>query len=172
MKRTDVTRALQIAVSGGSVCGRRVGEQARALGRALAAGGAIVVCGGRGGVMEAVARGVREAGGLVIGLLPGYGHAEGNPWLGVAIPTGLGHARNVLVAAAGDVLVALPGADGTLSEIALARVLGRPVVVLGGRVSVRGVVRARSPEDAARRALRLARAVRDGAATATRTRPA
>lgn len=167
-----MTRPLQIAVAGGGACGLRVARQGEALGRALAAGGAVVVCGGLGGVMEAVARGARDAGGLAVGLLPGYEHADGNAFLGVTLPTGLGHARNVLVAAAGDVLVALPGADGTLSEIALARVLGRPVVVLGGRITVRGVVRARSPEDAARRALRLARAVRDGAATASRTRPA
>lgn len=167
-----MTRPLQIAVAGGGRCGARVARQAETLGRALAAGGAVVVCGGLGGAMEAVSRGAREAGGLVVGLLPGYAHGDGNRFLGVALPTGLGHARNVLVAAAGDVLVALPGADGTLSEIALARVLGRPVVVLGGGVAVRGVVRARSPEDAARRALRLARALRDGAATATPTRPA
>jgi uncharacterized protein (TIGR00725 family) len=168
-----MTRPLQVAVAGGGTCGPRAARQAEALGRALAAAGAVVVCGGLGGAMEAVSRGARDAGGLVVGLLPGYAHADGNAFLGVALPTGLGHARNVLVAAAGDVLVALPGAHGTLSEIALARVLGRPVVLLGTRrVPVDGVVRARTPEDAARRALRLGRAFRDGAATASPTRRA
>lgn len=167
-----MTRPPQIAVAGGGACGPRAARQAEALGRALAAGGAVVICGGLGGAIAAVSRGARAAGGLVVGLLPGYAHADGNPWLGVALPTGLGHARNVLVAAAGDVLVALPGAHGTLSEIALARVLGRPVVVLGGRVQVAGVVHARSVGDAARRALRLAGSVRAGAARATRTRRA
>ncbi|MCW5892569.1 MAG: TIGR00725 family protein [bacterium] len=165
-----MSRPLQIAVAGGGTCGPRAARQAETLGRALAEGGAVVICGGLGGAMAAVSRGARAAGGLVVGLLPGYAHADGNPWLGVALPTGIGHARNVLVAAAGDVLVALPGAHGTLSEIALARVLGRPVVVLGGRVPVAGVVRARSPEDAARRALRLA--ATGGAARASRTRRA
>ena len=75
----------------------------------------------------------------------------------VALPTGLGYARNVLVAAAGDALIALPGQHGTLSEVALARVLGRPVVTLGRKRDVAGVVAARTPEEAVRRALALAR---------------
>jgi len=131
---------------------------ARALGRELAAAGAIVVCGGLGGVMAAVARGAAERDGTVVGVLPGYDRALGNPWLDVALPTGLGHARNVLVAAAGDALIALPGESGTLSEIALARVLGRPVVVLGAWKELRGVAHARTPKEAAARAVSLATA--------------
>ena len=131
---------------------------ARALGRELAAAGAIVVCGGLGGVMAAVARGAAERHGTVVGLLPGYDRAFGNPWLDVTIPTGLGHARNALVAATGDALIALPGESGTLSEIALARVLGRPVIVLGAWTHLRGVLRAATPRAAAARAVALATA--------------
>jgi uncharacterized protein (TIGR00725 family) len=152
----------QIAVAGGGVCTRRVQALAYAVGRGLALAGAAVVCGGLDGVMEAAARGAAEAGGVVIGLLPGSDRAAGNRHLTVAVPTGLGHARNVLVAAAGDALVALPGADGTLAEIAFARVLGRPVVVLGGWKQVRGVVRARTAAEAVRRALALAARQRAG----------
>ena len=150
-------RRVQIAVAGGNRCTPRVARLARALGREIAAANAVLVCGGLRGTMEAVARGAAEAGGTVVGLLPTYAHRDGNRWLDVALPTGLGHARNVLVAAAGDALVALPGEHGTLSEIAFARVLGRPVIALGAWRSVDGVAYARTPADAVRRALRLAR---------------
>jgi uncharacterized protein (TIGR00725 family) len=153
----------QIAVAGGGACTRRTATLAHAVGRHLALGGAVLVCGGLGGVMEAAARGAAEAGGTVVGLLPGRDRAAGNRHLTVAIPTGLGHARNVLVAAAGDALVALPGAHGTLAEIAFARVLGRPVVVLGAWRGVPGVIRAGTPAEAVRCALVLAARQRAGA---------
>src|SRR5207237_8657507 len=139
---------------------RRTAAMARALGRELAAAGAIVVCGGLGGVMAAVARGAAERNGTIVGLLPGYDRALGNPWLDITIPTGLGHARNVLVASTGDALIALPGEQGTLSEIALARVLGRPVIVLGAWKEIRDVTPARTPREAAARAVALASAGR------------
>jgi uncharacterized protein (TIGR00725 family) len=146
-----------IAVSGGNACTRATARAARAVGRALADAGAIVVCGGRGGVMEAAARGGAERGGTVVGILPGYDRRAGNRHLTITIPTGLGHARNVVVAAAGDALIVLPGKHGTLSEVALARVLGRPVVVLGAWRDVPGVHTAADPDEAVRLALRLAR---------------
>jgi len=150
-------RPLQIAVAGGGTCSRATARLARTLGREVAAAGAILVCGGLGGTMAAAARGAAERGGTVLGLLPGYEHGCGNRHLTIVVPTGLGHARNVLVAAAGDALIALPGAHGTLSEVALARVLGRPVIVLGAWGAVQGVVRARTCRAAVRRALALAR---------------
>ena len=131
--------APQVAVAGGSRCPPSVARVAQQLGATLADLGAIVVCGGLGGVMQAVARGVRERGGLVIGILPDYDRRSGNRHLSAAIPTGLGHGRNLLVAAAGDVLVALPGASGTLSEIAFALRLGRPVIGLGAWGGIPGV---------------------------------
>ena len=148
---------LFISVIGGGQIDGPTADLAYEVGRLLALRGATVVCGGLGGVMEWAARGAAEVGGTVVGLLPGYDAARGNRFLSVVIPTGIGHARNALVAAAGDALIALPGEHGTLSEIALARVLGRPVVVLGSRVRVRGVATVRTPAAAVRRALALAR---------------
>jgi uncharacterized protein (TIGR00725 family) len=105
-------------------------DAAAQVGRELAGAGAVVVCGGLGGVMEAVSRGVREAGGCCIGLLPGEDRAEGNPQLSLSLPTGLGEARNALVVRAGEVVVALGRGYGTLSEIALALRMGKHVVGL------------------------------------------
>jgi len=106
--------------------------------------------------MEAAARGAAEGGGTVVGLVPSYDPARANRHLAIVIPTGMGHARNVLVAAAGDVLIALPGEHGTLAEIALARAIGRPVVALAAWRTVADVAYARTAGDAVRRALVLA----------------
>jgi uncharacterized protein (TIGR00725 family) len=106
-------------------------EVAEAVGRGLAERGAIVVCGGRGGVMAAASRGAQSVGGLTVGLLPGTDRDEGNEWLTVAIPTGLGELRNGLVVRSADVVIAVGGAYGTLSEIALALKTGVPVIGLG-----------------------------------------
>ena len=102
--------------------------QAFELGIMLSQAGYSIVCGGKGGVMEAVARGAAQTGGLCIGLLPGHDQTEANPFLSVAIPTGLDHARNYLVAQAGEVVVAIGGSYGTLSEIAFALTMGKPVI--------------------------------------------
>jgi len=103
-------------------------EQAGAL---LAERGAVLVTGGRGGVMEAACRGARSAGGLTVGILPGEDRAEGNQWLSVALPTGLGELRNGLIVRAADCLLAIGGSYGTLSEVALALRTRVPVVGLG-----------------------------------------
>ncbi len=163
-------RPPQISVAGGGTCSARTARLAEAVGRELAAAGAILVCGGLGGVMEAAARGAARRGGMVVGLLPTYRHADGNAHLTVRLPTGLGHARNMLVAAAGDAVIALPGLHGTLAEVALARVLERPVVVLGAWGDLPGVVRARTPGAAVRQALRLARRATGRRATPHRRR--
>jgi len=103
-----------------------------AVGLGLAERGHVVVCGGLGGVMEAVSRGAAEAGGVVVGLLPGYSRADANPHVTVAIPTGLGELRNGLLVRSSDVLVSVGGSWGTLSEVALAVRTGVPVVALRG----------------------------------------
>lgn len=105
-------------------------EQAREVGHLLAAAGAVVVCGGLGGVMEAVSEGVAEAGGSSVGLLPGRDRTDANASLSIALPTGLGEARNWLVVCASDVVIAIGQGYGTLSEIALALRSGRHVVGL------------------------------------------
>jgi uncharacterized protein (TIGR00725 family) len=107
---------------------------AEALGRGLAQRGHVVVCGGLGGVMEAVSRGAAEAGGVVLGLLPGTDRAAANPHVTVAVPTGLGELRNGLLVRTSDVVVSVGGSWGTLSEIALAVRAGVPVVGIGGWV--------------------------------------
>jgi uncharacterized protein (TIGR00725 family) len=106
-------------------------ELAEEVGAAVADAGAGLVCGGLGGVMEAACRGARSRGGLTLGLLPGLDREAANGWVIVAVPTGLGEARNALVVRAADAVVAIGGGWGTLSEIALALKTGVPVVGLG-----------------------------------------
>lgn len=106
-------------------------DAAAGAGRWAAERGHVVVCGGLGGVMAAGARGAAEAGGVVVGLLPGTDRRDGNAWLTVAIPTGLGEMRNALLVRAADVVLCVGGSWGTLSELALAVRTGVPVVALG-----------------------------------------
>src|SRR5215217_5485232 len=103
-----------------------------AIGRLVAERGCTLVCGGLGGAMAAACRGAQEAGGVTIGIIPGYDDRAANPWVEHVICTGIGQARNVLVAATGQALIAVGGGWGTLSEIALGLRLGHPIVLLGG----------------------------------------
>ena len=147
-----------IAVIGGSSADEAALRAAEAVGREIARAGAMLVCGGLGGVMEAACRGAASAGGLTIGLLPGTDPAAANPAVRVPIPTGLGHFRNFLVVRAAAGVVALPGAAGTLSEAAMARTLGKPLVTLAGSpegspvgpplAAVPGALAAASPAEA------------------------
>jgi uncharacterized protein (TIGR00725 family) len=125
-------RAKQVAVIGSGGCGEeteawRLAEQ---VGRLLAEAGATVVCGGGGGVMEAVSRGAAGAGGGVIGVLPWLSVDDANPYCTQVVATGIGQARNLAVVASGEAAIAISGEWGTLSEIAHARNLGRTVVAL------------------------------------------
>jgi uncharacterized protein (TIGR00725 family) len=125
-------RPLYIAVIGGGRCNAAEYSLAESVGRLIGGMGAILVCGGLAGIMEAAARGAKEAGGATIGVLPGHERAPGNPYLDYSITTGLGHARNLAVVSSGDAVIAVGGGYGTLSEIGLAAKVGRPVVILGG----------------------------------------
>ena len=133
-----------------SVIGSGAAHEPRAeeVGRLLAEHGCTVVTGGRGEVMAAAARGAKAAGGTTIGILPGESRAEANEWIDHAVATGLGHARNFAVAASGDAVIAVGGSWGTLSEIAFARLLGRPVVILDSGWKLEGIDRAETPADA------------------------
>jgi uncharacterized protein (TIGR00725 family) len=124
-------------------------EAAEAIGRGIARAHHVLVCGGLGGVMAAACRGGAEAGGLTVGLLPGTDRGVANQWVRVAIPTGLGELRNGLVVRAADVVVAVGGAYGTLSEVALALKTGVPVIGLG-TWEIEGVHAVDSPEGALR----------------------
>ncbi len=142
MKRKKV---LQVAVVGGSDVDAEALSLATEVGSVIAELGAIIICGGLGGVMEAVARGAKLHNGLTIGILPAYSHETANEFIDIAIPTGMGHARNVLVASAGDVVVGLPGAHGTRAEISIALILGRPVFGLQAWNDIPGVRPVASP---------------------------
>jgi uncharacterized protein (TIGR00725 family) len=119
-----------VAVCGASDPAPGQRELAREVGRRLAEADAIVLCGGLGGVMEAVSEGATRAGGTVVGILPGGDRSAGNPHLSLAIATGLGEARNAVLTSAADSVIAIGGGWGTLSEIGLARKKGRRVVAL------------------------------------------
>jgi uncharacterized protein (TIGR00725 family) len=119
-----------VAVVGGSDCTNAEAALAEALGRLLAQRGAVVVCGGLTGVMEAVAKGVRAAGGLTIGILPGNDQRDANAYIDVPLATGMGEMRNALIVRVAGAIVAIGGGTGTLSEIALALRIGTPVVGL------------------------------------------
>ncbi len=128
---------------------------AREVGRCIAGAGAVLVCGGLGGVMEAAARGCAEAGGLVLGILPGPEAEQANSFVGIAVPTNMGHARNVIIAHTAQALIAVEGEYGTLSEIAIGLKLGRPVIALGTRHPIEGMVVATSPATAVRLAFSM-----------------
>ncbi|GIW04471.1 MAG: TIGR00725 family protein [Thermomicrobiales bacterium] len=131
--------------------------------------GAILICGGLEGAMAAACRGAKRAGGTTIGILPGYDPAMANPWVDIPICTGMGQARNVIIVASAGAVIAAGGGFGTLSEIALALRLGRPVVLVGGWSQVlatpearqivtrarASLVHATTPEEAIEHAIRL-----------------
>jgi uncharacterized protein (TIGR00725 family) len=148
-----------IAVVGASNCSPGEEELAEEVGRDLAEAGAILICGGRGGVMAAACRGARAAGGLTIGVLPGNSAAEANPDVDIPIVTGLGEARNVIIVRTAQAVIAVGGEFGTLSEIAFALKLGRPVIGLETwQLAKRGqpsqaIVYAATPDEAVRLAL-------------------
>lgn len=125
-----MARPVQITVIGASEGEGKILDDAEAVGRLIAEAGAVLVCGGMTGVMEAVSRGASEAGGTVIAIVPTTDPADANPHVTHSIATGIGHARNLAVVASGDAVIAIGGSWGTLSEIAFARTLGRGVVAL------------------------------------------
>jgi uncharacterized protein (TIGR00725 family) len=140
---------IQVSVIGSGVEQEALAEE---VGRLLAERGCVVVTGGLGEVMAAASRGAKAAGGTTVGILPGESRANANPWVDHVVVTGIGHARNLAVAASGDAVIAVGGSWGTLAEIAFARRLGRPVVALAGW-SLDGIDVAATPEDAVERAL-------------------
>ena len=158
-----MTRAPQVAVCGPADCTETQAAHAELIGRRLAAGGAVVICGGGAGVMAAVARGARAAGGVVVGVGPGTDRRDAPEDLTVSLATDLGQARNAVIVASADAVVAVGGSWGTLSEIALARRRGVPVVVLdgwqvrdAGGAPLGGFLDATTADEAAELALRAA----------------
>ena len=149
-----------IGVIGGARVDSHVKQEAFDVGRHVARRGAILVCGGLGGVMEAACQGAKAEGGLTVGVLPGSEIAAANPYVSIPVATGMGIARNAIIAKTADVLIAVDGSYGTLSEIAMALNLGKTVVQLGswrlpqaGKVDPELYVTAENPEDAVERAV-------------------
>jgi uncharacterized protein (TIGR00725 family) len=140
MRKQKVT----ISVIGGHKITSKVEKIAHNIGKIIAKVGAITVCGGLVGVMKAVAKGAKEAGGITLGILPGTNKADANDYIDIAVPTGMGYARNAVVACCADIIVALPGSHGTSSEISYGIVYKRPVIDLGnwnrdGMIKVKNV---------------------------------
>ncbi|RLD97283.1 MAG: TIGR00725 family protein [Aquificota bacterium] len=138
-----------VGVIGASQCNPQEYERAYQLGRGIARLGAFLVCGGLGGVMEAASKGAREEGGLVIGIIPQSNPGEANPYVTVAVATGMGHARNSIIVNTAQVLVAVGGEYGTLSEIALALKGGKAVLGLD-TWDIPGVIRVSSVKETLR----------------------
>jgi uncharacterized protein (TIGR00725 family) len=150
-----------IGVIGGGNVSSKVTETAEAVGREIARRGAVLVCGGLGGVMEAACRGAHAEGGLTIGILPGEDRRAANQYVKIPIATGLGYARNLAVARSSQAVIAVDGSYGTLSEIAFALQGGTPVIGLGtwelsrkGRADS-GIIAAKDPEEAVNKAFEL-----------------
>ncbi|MGA2775307.1 MAG: TIGR00725 family protein [Candidatus Omnitrophota bacterium] len=136
-----------VSVIGGRQCTAKVEQLAHKLGKKLAKVADYLVCGGLSGTMEAVSKGFKDAGGVTIGILPSYNKFDANAYIDICIPTGLGLARNVLVVKAADVVVALPGEAGTLSEVAYCLQFGIPVICLKSW-DIKGVIKVNSIEKA------------------------
>ena len=143
MKNQKIT----ISVIGGHECDSEVESLAHNIGIIIGKMGAIFVCGGLGGVMYAAAKGAKDAGGLTIGLLPGTSKKDANPYIDIALPTTIGYARNAMVACSADIIVALPGSHGTLSEICYGLVYKRPVIDLGNW-NRKGMIKVKNLKDA------------------------
>ena len=138
-----------IAVIGGRDCDESLYQQAMDVGRLIAQNGAILVCGGRGGVMEAACKGASEAGGIAVGILPGDDIRDANSWVTVPIATGIGLARNLIIARTASAAIAIGGEYGTLSEIAYCLQFRIPVFTLHSW-DIKGIVAVDTPEEAVR----------------------
>jgi uncharacterized protein (TIGR00725 family) len=139
---------MQVGVIGGVVCDNKTEMIAEEIGRELALRGVTLICGGLGGVMEASARGAKRQGGTTIGILPGNSREDANRYIDFQIVTNMGHARNAIIAASSDVLIAVGGEYGTLSEIAIALKMGKRVVVIESKWGIEGTIKATDPQEA------------------------
>jgi uncharacterized protein (TIGR00725 family) len=143
-----MAQVVYIAVIGGGDVSDETAALAREVGREVAGRGAVLLCGGLGGVMAAAAQGAQEAGGVSLGILPEGDRRRANPFLTYSIATNLGHARNVLMAHSADALIAVDGSYGTVSEAAIALKLGKPVIALSVTWDLAGIKQAASPAEA------------------------
>ena len=143
-----MAQPVYVAVIGGGHADTEICNLAREVGREVARRGAVLLCGGLGGVMAAAAQGASEAGGVSLGVLPDADRGRANPHLTYSIATNLGHARNILIAHSADGVIAVDGDYGTISEAAIALKLGKPVVALKADWDLRSLKRAASAQEA------------------------
>jgi len=146
-----------VAVVGAGRASEAARDAARRVGEAVARSGAVLICGGLGGVMEAAALGAKQAGGVTLGVLPGPDTSQANPFIDYAIATNMGQARNAVIVQTADAVVSVHGGYGTLSEIALALKAGKPVFCIHPPCEVPGARIVESPQEAAERAVAAAR---------------
>jgi uncharacterized protein (TIGR00725 family) len=146
-----------IAIIGAGKCSKKLRDMAAEVGKCVAQNGGIVVCGGLGGVMEGAARGAKEGGGIVIGIIPSDNKNDANEFVDYVIPTGFGEGRNVFIVRTADAVVALPGKYGTLSEMALTLHAGKPLISVSAWKLGDEVNQVDDPIEAAKLALKLAR---------------
>ena len=151
MKKQEIM--IQIGVIGAGSCDDHIRRLAEDVGREIAKNDAILVCGGLSGVMEAVAKGCKNEGGLTIGIIPGNKKEDANEYIDVVIQTAMGHARNAIIAQSCDSLIAIGGEYGTLSEIALALKMGKNVITLESKWKIDGVHTASNSHDAGKLAI-------------------
>ena len=144
---------ITISIIGGHDASDEVEQLAHNIGKIVAEVGAVLVCGGLSGVMEAASMGAKDAGGLTVGILPGACASDANPYIDLKVVTDMGHARNVVLVRSADAVIAVSGGYGTLSEIAIARKIGVPCVGLHTWDLDPGVVRTDDPEEAVRCAM-------------------
>ena len=149
----QLKKKIRIGVIGGSKPDTKSRQVAFNVGQLIAEKGALLICGGLSGVMEASSRGAKQAGGLTLGILPGNSPQDANPYIDIAIATGLGYSRNSLVAMNSDVIIAVDGRYGTLTEIAYGRIYGKKIIGLG-TWDIEGVIKAESAEEAVNIALK------------------
>ena len=142
-----LSRKITISVIGGHSISKEVECLAENVGVLAAKVGAVLVCGGLSGVMEAASRGAKKAGGITIGILPGQNKEDANPYIDIPLPTSIGYARNTIVACSADIIIALPGSHGTSSEISYGLVYKRPVIDLG-KWNIKGMVKVKNLKDA------------------------
>jgi uncharacterized protein (TIGR00725 family) len=146
-------KSIYIGVIGAGDCSNEVYKLAEQVGERIAKAGAVLVCGGLGGVMEAASKGAKKQSGTTIGILPGIDKSQANSYIDFPIVTGLGEGRNLLVIRNSDVVIALPGEYGTLSEIGFCLKLGKPIVGLSTWDVSEAIIKAKDAEEAVKIAL-------------------
>jgi uncharacterized protein (TIGR00725 family) len=141
-----------IGVIGSGECSKEIATTAMEVGREIARKGGLLLCGGLGGVMEAACKGAKEEGGITIGILPGDNTDEANCYIDIPIVTGIGYARNIIIARSSDILIAVSGGYGTLSEIAFGLTLNKRIISIGSWELDESIIRVSTPKEAVEKA--------------------